>query len=238
MKRTYLDYLEDIEEAMVSACRFVEGMDYASFTEDTRTNFAVVRSIEIIGEAAKNVPSDVQERFRRIPWQDMARMRDKIIHGYFRVRLKVVWDTVTVDIPGALPAVRSCLEVLLDEERQSTEVAPAGHGRRFDEEFIANLQLDSKGYLTKEFPSGYGYELDAILPSGRTRRFGSVRLRMAGADAGKLTVYAVNLFYDPDEMFTCQDSTPTYCWYRFSPDDKSAMRYAVRAVKSAYESKL
>ena len=238
MKRIYLDYLEDIEEAMVSACRFVEGMDYASFAADARTNFAVVRALEIMGEATKSVPVDIQKRFPDIPWQDMARMRDKIIHAYFDVRLEVVWDTVRVDIPGALPGLRSCLETLLKEERQSAEVAPAGHGRRFDEEFIANLQLDSKGYLTKEFPAGYGYELDAILPSGRTRRFGSVRLRMAGADAGKLTVYAVKPFHDPDEMFTCQDSTPTHCWYRFSPDDRSAMRYAVRAVKSAYDSKL
>ena len=67
MRRIYLDYVEDIHEAMRSACRFVEGMDYASFAEDERTNFAVVRAIEIMGEATKNVPSDIWERFPDIP---------------------------------------------------------------------------------------------------------------------------------------------------------------------------
>lgn len=120
MKRTYLDYLEDIHEAMIVACRFVEGMDYASFVDDQRTNFAVIRAIEIMGEAAKNVPSDVRDRFPEIPWQDMSRMRDKIIHTYFGVRLEVVWDTVSADIPGALPAVKNCLEVLLGEEKSQS----------------------------------------------------------------------------------------------------------------------
>ena len=120
MKRTYLDYLEDIEEAMVSACRFVEGMDYTGFAEDARTNFAVVRAIEIMGEATKKVPANIQERFPDIPWQDMARMRDKIIHAYFGVRLEVVWDTAKVDIPITLPAVRSCLKTLLNEEEMQT----------------------------------------------------------------------------------------------------------------------
>jgi hypothetical protein len=105
-------------------------------------------------------------------------------------------------------------------------------------EFIANLGLQPGQCRTTEFSSGNGYELDAILPSGETRRFGSVRLLIRGEDAGKLTVYAVKDFSDPDEKFTCQERTPTHCWYRFSPDDKSAMRYAVRAVKSAYASKL
>ena len=117
MKRTYLDYLEDIHEAMSISCRFVEGMDYASFVDDQRTNFAVIRAIEIMGEAAKNIPDDVRERFPEIPWQDMSKMRDKIIHAYFGVQLEVVWDTVNADIPSKLPAVRNCLDILLDEEK-------------------------------------------------------------------------------------------------------------------------
>ena len=117
MKRIFLDYVEDIYDAMSSACRFVEEMDYAAFAEDERTNFAVVRAIEIMGEAAKNVPSHVYDRIPDIPWQDMARMRDKIIHAYFGVNLKIVWETATDDIPNAMPAVKACLEILLSEEK-------------------------------------------------------------------------------------------------------------------------
>ena len=105
---------------MSVARRFVEGMDYASFVDDQRTNFAVIRAIEIMGEAAKNIPADVRERFPEIPWQDMSKMRDKIIHAYFGVRLEVVWDTVSADIPSTLPAVKKCLDILLNEEGSQT----------------------------------------------------------------------------------------------------------------------
>ena len=78
-------------------------MNYKDFLNDRKTVYAVIRALEIIGEATKNIPSTVKGRYREIPWKDMAGMRDKMIHGYFGVDLKRVWSTVKEDIPNLKP---------------------------------------------------------------------------------------------------------------------------------------
>ena len=112
MKRTFLDYVEDILDGMQKAQRFVEGMDWGAFANDEKTTFATVRALEIIGEATKQVPEEVRVRFPDIPWREMAGMRDRVIHAYFGVDLEVVWKTVAVDIPQVVRAIQSALEVL------------------------------------------------------------------------------------------------------------------------------
>lgn len=116
MKRSYRDYLQDIQEYMEKAQSFIEGMDYAGFVADDKTNFAVVRSLEVVGEATKHIPDEVRIRFPDVPWSDMAGMRDKMIHAYVGVDLRVVWDTVTLEVFRVLPAVQSALQVLEAEE--------------------------------------------------------------------------------------------------------------------------
>ena len=106
------------------------------------------------------------------------------------------------------------------------------------DEFIDKLELGPNQFVTKKISDGRGYQLDAVLPNGKTLRFGSVRLNIAGQDPGKLIVYAVKDFDDPKDKFICQRSNPKHCWYKFWPDDAAAMTYAVSAVRSAYESKL
>lgn len=103
MKKEFLDYLEDIVEAMNNAMKFVEDMEFDDFVKDSRTNYAAVRALEIVGEAAKKIPDRVKARYPDIPWRDMAGMRDKLIHEYFGVNLRVVWDTVRRDIPKLKP---------------------------------------------------------------------------------------------------------------------------------------
>ena len=116
MNRTSLDYLEDILEYTKKALEFVEGIDYAAFEKDDKTNFAVLRALEVVGEATKHVPPDIRVRFPGIPWEDMAGMRDKLIHVYFGVDLKVVWDTATIRVPKLVPLMQRVVSDLRAEE--------------------------------------------------------------------------------------------------------------------------
>lgn len=97
--RIYLHYLQDIHGYAAKALEFVQGMSEDDFLEDEKTVFAVTRALEVVGEAAKNVPDDIRNKYPEIPWRDLAGMRDKLIHHYFGVDLKILWKTVSQDIP-------------------------------------------------------------------------------------------------------------------------------------------
>ena len=79
-KREYLDYFEDIQDALDKIETFTVGLDFESFAKDDKTTFAVIRALEIIGEAARKIPKAIRSRHPDVPWQDMAGMRDKLIH--------------------------------------------------------------------------------------------------------------------------------------------------------------
>ena len=110
MKDEFLDYVEDVLKAMDDALAFVNGMSYDVFVEDRKTVYAVIRALEIIGEATKNIPIPIKARYPEIPWKDMAGMRDKVIHAYFGVDLKRVWSTVNSDIPNIKPFFEKLLK--------------------------------------------------------------------------------------------------------------------------------
>jgi len=110
MKEEFLDYIEDIIDAMDDAMSFVEGMKYEDLVKDRKTIYAVVRALEIIGEAVKRIPDLVRNRYPQIPWKDMAGMRDKLIHEYFGVDMKRVWKTVKEDILNLKPLFEKILK--------------------------------------------------------------------------------------------------------------------------------
>ncbi len=111
MNRTLKDYLEDMWNAAKEALEFTEGMSFEEFRRDRKTINAVVRSLEVMGEAAKKVPEDVRSEYPEVPWREIAGMRDKLIHEYHGVDLRIVWKTVREDIPPLL----SILEKLAKE---------------------------------------------------------------------------------------------------------------------------
>ncbi|MCX6583408.1 MAG: DUF86 domain-containing protein [Candidatus Aminicenantes bacterium] len=108
-QRHWEDYLEDILDAVESIEEFILDMGYEEFLRDRKTSFAVVRSLEIIGEATKNIPDSVREVYPDIPWQDMAGMRDIMIHHYFGIDYLVVWKTISEDIPVIKPILKEIL---------------------------------------------------------------------------------------------------------------------------------
>lgn len=103
MKRVVKDHVNDIIDSMNKAMKFIEGMSYEQFTRDDKTVFAVVRALKIIGEAVKKIPEEIRVKYPEIPWKGMAGMRNKVIHEYFGVNLKYVWETVGKRIPELKP---------------------------------------------------------------------------------------------------------------------------------------
>ena len=110
--RDYRLYLRDIIDAMHAIESFVKDMDFAAFKEDDRTSSAVVRKFELIGEATKNIPENIQKKHPKVPWKEMAGMRDKLIHFYFGVNYKLVWQTIR----NRLSKVRLLIEKMLKED--------------------------------------------------------------------------------------------------------------------------
>ena len=98
-ERNHQDYLDDILQTIDKIELFIRDMDFDSFSNDDKTIFAVVRGLEVIGEAVKNIPEDFRKNNQHIPWSEIAGMRDKLIHAYFGVDVSVVWMTVTSDLP-------------------------------------------------------------------------------------------------------------------------------------------
>jgi len=109
MKREVGDYIEDIIEAMSNAMEFTKNMSHDEFAKDIKTTYAVIRAIEIAGEAVKNIPEEMRKEYPDIPWRSIAGMRDKVIHAYFGVKIERVWEVVKRDIPNLKPKFEKIL---------------------------------------------------------------------------------------------------------------------------------
>lgn len=97
------DYLEHILEAIRRIGRYTKGMDEATFKVDERTQDAVIRNIEIIGEATSYISHADKifvEQHPEVPWKVMRAMRNRVAHGYFEIDWEIVWKTITKDLPS------------------------------------------------------------------------------------------------------------------------------------------
>lgn len=110
--RIYLDYVQDILDSIRDIESFVKGMSFEEFKKDRKTINAVVRSVEVIGEASKKIPPTITANNPSVPWKKMAGMRDKLIHEYFGIDLEILWKVAREDMKSIRPAIRQILKEL------------------------------------------------------------------------------------------------------------------------------
>jgi uncharacterized protein with HEPN domain len=95
-------YFEDILKACQKIMRFTTRMDMADFIKDERTYDAVIRNLEIIGEAARNIPVEIQAQWPQISWREINAMRNVVAHEYFGIKDEIIWDMIQKEVPALL----------------------------------------------------------------------------------------------------------------------------------------
>jgi len=109
-ERAEIEFLNDIREAADRIARYVGDMSYEGFLADTKTQDAVIRNIEIIGEATRGISEQLRAANPHIPWKSMAGMRDRLIHHYFGVNLDIVWEVVSTELPPLTSELTTIIE--------------------------------------------------------------------------------------------------------------------------------
>ena len=116
MMRNYKLFVIDILDAIDKIDEFIGNMDYGEFIQDDKTSTAVVKKIEIIGEAIKNIPKEVKVEYKTIPWKDIVGMRNKITHNYFKIDYEIVWNVVKEKLPALKIQVERVLKEMEDKK--------------------------------------------------------------------------------------------------------------------------
>ncbi len=112
MKKDSLIFIKHILDSINKIENFVKGFSKEHFFKDEKTQDAVIRRIEVIGEAVKNIPSAFRDNYPEIPWTKIAGMRDKLMHHYFGIDLETVWKVVNENIPQ----LKKDMEEILQKE--------------------------------------------------------------------------------------------------------------------------
>ncbi len=113
-KRSSKLFIEDIIKAMEKITRYIESVDnnYDTFIKNEMVIDAVIRNLEIIGEASSNIPENLRKKNPNIPWKRMIGLRNITIHGYFGVDLSIIWEIITKNIPEPKPNIIQLLDII------------------------------------------------------------------------------------------------------------------------------
>jgi uncharacterized protein with HEPN domain len=112
MPREWRQRIEDIVQCVRRIDAYISGMTQTAFEADEKTQDAVLRNLELVGEAARHIPKEIELRYSAVPWGEMRAQRNLLIHTYHRVDLSLVWTTITTDLP---PLLQSLEAMLADE---------------------------------------------------------------------------------------------------------------------------
>ena len=113
-KRGSIELLSDIRETITRIRIYIEGMNYQEFLSDMKTQDAVVWNLEIIGEATNNLSNELRQRHSEVPWKQLARLRDRLIHHYSGVNYDIVWDMATEELPKVVQQIEAILKVIIN----------------------------------------------------------------------------------------------------------------------------
>ena len=103
--------LGHIRDAIKEIEDFIKNIVFEEFEKDRKLQLAIVHLIGVIGEASNKVSDEIQENYEQIPWKDIIGMRNRLIHKYFDINLKIVWQTITSDLPLFLKEIHEILKI-------------------------------------------------------------------------------------------------------------------------------
>jgi len=109
-ERTWRLFLEDIIESIEKIEKYINGMDFTVFAGDDKTVDAVVRNLEIIGEASKNIPENIKAGNPEVPWHRMSGLRNVLAHEYFGIDLNIIWKIAKENLPEVIPLLKKILK--------------------------------------------------------------------------------------------------------------------------------
>jgi len=109
-RRSYKLFIEDILSAINKVEDYIKDLTYEEFLNDNMRIDAVVRNLEIIGEAAKYVPADIKEQYADIPWKRMMGLRNIVVHEYFGIDFSIIWNIASINMPELKPEIELLLK--------------------------------------------------------------------------------------------------------------------------------
>jgi len=110
-QRHYLLFVEDMHESMNRIEEYIKGMDFEQFRKNYLVVDAVVRNLEIIGEASNKIPEDIKNRYPQIPWDKMYGLRNRISHEYFGLDYEIIWEIISKQLPDNKEQIKQIIRI-------------------------------------------------------------------------------------------------------------------------------